>query len=101
MVVRVGPFLLDESADHWLAATFLGPLIGMISLRLSELVVTGAVTEAAWDQAVLASHAAIAEMGKLIGDKLTDFDLDAEGLLQQFNGVPEIIAEVNAEYPDH
>ena len=92
--------MLDEAADHWIAATFLGPLIGMVSLRLSQLAETGAVTEPAWEQAVLGSHAAIVEMGKLIGGKLTSFGFDANGLLQEFDRAPKIIAEVNAEYPD-
>jgi hypothetical protein len=100
VVVRVGPFLLDEAADHWLAASFMGPLIGTISVRLSQLAETGAVTEEAWEHAVLASQAAIVGMGKLIGGKLTGFGLDAADLLQQFDRAPEILAEINAEFPD-
>ena len=100
VVVRVGPFMLDETADHWIAATFLGPLIGMVSVRLSQLAESGAVTEVAWENAVLASHTAIVEMGKLIGEKLSAFGLKSEGLLQQFDRSSQIFASVNAEDAD-
>ena len=100
VVIRVGPFMIDEAPDHWIAACFLGPLIGKIGVGFSDLVLRGAVAEADWDAAIVTSSAAIAAMGTLIASKVTEFGLDAEDLLQEFNRAPEIIAQANAEHPD-
>jgi hypothetical protein len=92
LIVRVGPFILDEAADHWLAASFLAPVVGMIGVRLSHLVEGQTVSEAQWQTATVVSHRGLTRMGKLIGQKLAGFGLDAEGLLQEFDRARDILA---------
>jgi hypothetical protein len=98
--VRIGPFLIDETADAWLAAGFLVPLIGILSVQMGALAKLRSVPERAWDDALTASHAGVASFGTLVGKQLLAFGLDAEGFAAEFEKTPEIIAKINEEYAD-
>lgn len=95
VLIRVGPFLIDEMADHWLAATFLLPLIFGVLTRMAHLVSSGAIDEAAWDHTALAMQGPLNEMADLITTRLADFDIDASAFAQTWKDIPKIIEEVN------
>jgi hypothetical protein len=90
VVVRVGPWLLDGTADPWLAAGFLIPLVGTISVRMSQLAESGAVTEDAYFDALRESQAGVVAMGKVIGPKLNEFGLDADEFVADLEVAPEV-----------
>jgi hypothetical protein len=90
VLVRVGPFILDGNADPWLAAGLLVPLVGTVSVRMSQLVECGAVTEADYFDALRRSQAGVVGMGKLVGEKLTALGLDASDFVIDLDLAPEV-----------
>jgi hypothetical protein len=90
VIVRVGPFLLDGNADPWIAAAFLVPLVGMVSVRLNQLVDAGAVTEDAYFDAVRESQAGVLAMGRFVGEKLDALGLDARQFVADLEAAPEV-----------
>jgi hypothetical protein len=97
VLIRVGPFLIDEMADHWLAATFLVPLTFGVLARLAHLVSNGSIEAAAWDRAALAMQGPLNEMADLIVVRLADFDIDASAFAATWKEIPNMIAEINSE----
>jgi hypothetical protein len=52
LVLRLGPFVIDGHPAVPLALGLLSSVLGLVVLRTSHLAITGAVSEAAWNEAV-------------------------------------------------
>ncbi len=89
--IHVGPFLLDETPDLWLAATFLVPLVFGVQTRLAHLVTSGAVTPDAWDRAALAMQSPLIGMAELIARRLADFEIDASDFVSTWREIPATV----------
>ena len=97
VVAHIGPFMLDELPDHWLLAMFLVPTVGMLSARLGHLTETGAVKKSDWQTAALSTQTALSEMAKLIEGQLSQFDIDASAITQEYAGVRSVIENAPTE----
>jgi hypothetical protein len=92
VVVRLGPFFLDELPDHWLCAGFLVPLIGTLSVRASHLALLAAVSEAAWEDAAVQCNNALVSLGQLVAEQLARHGVEgASGFGASFGRAEEIL----------
>jgi hypothetical protein len=91
MTIYVGPFLIDETPDLWLATTFLVPLTFGVLARQAHLVTSGAIRADAWDRTAIAMQNSLIGMAELIARRLADFDLDASDFAETWKAMPEMV----------
>jgi hypothetical protein len=91
ITIHVGPFLIDETPDLWLATTFLVPLTFGVLTRQAHLVTSGAIQADAWDRAAMAMQNSLIGMTELIARRLGDFGKDASDFAETWKAIPEMI----------
>lgn len=76
VVLRIGPFLIDEHPAVAHAAALLTIVIGLLGLRFSHLVLLGALDERTWQEALEASVEAQKGYVEAVAELLKDFGQD-------------------------
>lgn len=93
VVVRLGPGFIDETADAWLAVGCLLTTLGLLGTRSSQLALHGAVTHAAWEDAMATSMTGSHALAELLSDALAEFGLDVEPVAELFKKAPSIVRD--------
>jgi hypothetical protein len=97
MTIYVGPFLIDETPDLWLATIFLPPLAFGVLAREAHLVTSGAIQDDDWDRAAMAMQSSVIGMAELIARRLSDFGKDASAFAEHWKSIPEMVNELRQE----
>lgn len=93
VVFRLGPGFIDETADTWLAVGCLLTTLGLVGTRSSQLALHGAVTHAAWEDAMVASMEGSRALAELAAEGLREFGLDAQPAVEIFRNAPRIVRD--------
>ena len=72
LVLRLGPFLIDDHPAIPLALGMLNSVLGLVGLRTSHLAIAGDITESAWNHGIESSMGAqqrfVETLGRLLGE---------------------------------